>query len=84
VHRPKRIRPGCLDWLTVEPPDERLGHSIYIYLVNKARIERLAEERGHVTPFWSSAPQAAAGSGDEPEPEAEPGAYASPSAQTAP
>ena len=25
VHRPKRVAPGCLDWLTVEPPDARLG-----------------------------------------------------------
>jgi hypothetical protein len=54
VHRPKRIRPGCLDWLTVEPPDARLGYSIYLYQVNKPRIARLLEERGRVTPFWQS------------------------------
>ena len=56
VHRPKRIAPGCLDWLTVEPPDARLGYSIYLYQVNKARIERLREERGRVAPFWRSGP----------------------------
>jgi hypothetical protein len=55
VHRPKRTPPGCLDWLTVEEPDARLGFSIYLYLVNKARIERLVAERGRVRPFWSSA-----------------------------
>jgi 4-amino-4-deoxy-L-arabinose transferase-like glycosyltransferase len=56
VHRPRRIAPGCLDWLTVEAPDERLGHSIYIYLVTRARIARLVEARGRVQPFWASAP----------------------------
>jgi hypothetical protein len=54
VHRPKRIAPGCLDWLTVEPPDARLGYSIYLYQVNKARIERLVAARGTKTPFWRS------------------------------
>jgi hypothetical protein len=54
VHRPKRIRPGCLDWLTVEPPDARLGYSIYLYQVNKPRIARLIEARGRVEPFWRS------------------------------
>lgn len=63
VHRPKRTPPGCLDWLTVEEPDTRLGFSIYLYLVNKARIERLVAERGKVRPFWSSAQ--AAGPDDE-------------------
>ena len=56
VHRPKRVAPGCLDWLTVEPPDARLGYSIYIYQVNKPRIERLAAERTMATPFWRSGP----------------------------
>ena len=56
VHRPKRIAPGCLDWLTVEPPDARLGYSIYIYQVNKPRIERLAAARRTATPFWRSGP----------------------------
>jgi hypothetical protein len=56
VHRPKRTKPGCLDWLTVEPPDERLGYSIYIYQVNKARIARLLEERSRIAPFWKSGP----------------------------
>ncbi len=64
VHRPKRIAPGCLDWLTVEPPDARLGHSIYIYQVTRARIARLIAERGTIKPFFASAgrPQS---SGDE-------------------
>ena len=56
VHRPQRIAPGCLDWLTVEPPDERLGYSIYIYQVNKERIERLRAERATPAPFWRSGP----------------------------
>jgi hypothetical protein len=56
VHRPKRITPGCLDWLTVEPPDARLGYSIYLYQVNKARIERLVASGGTKTPFWRSGP----------------------------
>jgi hypothetical protein len=56
VHRPKRVAPGCLDWLTVEPPDARLGYSIYIYQVNKPRIERLAAARGTAEPFWRSGP----------------------------
>ncbi len=55
VHRPRRIAPGCLDWLTVEEPDERLGYSIYLYLVTRARIARLVAERDHVRPFWTSA-----------------------------
>jgi hypothetical protein len=56
VHRPKRVAPGCLDWLTVEPPDARLGYSIYIYQVNKPRIERLIAGRATATPFWRSGP----------------------------
>jgi hypothetical protein len=54
VHRPKRLPAGCLDWLTVEPPDERLGYSIYLYQVNKDRIERLAAERRSGAFFWRS------------------------------
>jgi hypothetical protein len=57
VHRPKRTPPGCLDWLTVEAPDARFGHSIYLYQVNKARIARLLAERGRVEPFWRSGPR---------------------------
>ena len=38
VHRPRRTDPGCLDWLTVEPPDERIGYSIYIYVVDRERL----------------------------------------------
>ena len=61
VHRPRRIEPGCLDWLTVEPPDERIGYSIYIYQVNKERLERLVAERGTLAPFWRSGAPPAAG-----------------------
>ena len=54
VHRPRRMDEGCLDWLTVEPPDERIGYSIYIYFVNKERMERLIAERGRIKPFAQS------------------------------
>ncbi len=56
VHRPKRTEAGCLDWLTVEPPDARIGHSIYFYQVTRARIERLVAERDSQRPFWRSGP----------------------------
>ena len=56
VHRPRRTDPGCLDWLTVEPPDERLGYSIYIYIVDRERLQRLVSERGTREPFWRSGP----------------------------
>ncbi len=53
VHRPKRVRPGCFDWLTQEEPDERIGYSIYIYRVDDARLERL--KHGVPGPaFWSA------------------------------
>ncbi len=54
VHRPRHIEAGCLDWLTVEPPDERLGYSIYIYQVNKERLDRLEAARNTDRPFWRS------------------------------
>jgi hypothetical protein len=54
VFRPKRLPRGCLDWLTVEPPDQTLGYSIYLYQVNKERIARLEKERGHEKPYWRS------------------------------
>jgi hypothetical protein len=54
VHRPRTVAPGCLDWLTVEPPDERIGHAIYIYRVDDARIARLREKRDTSVPFWRS------------------------------
>jgi hypothetical protein len=66
VHRPKRMRSGCLDWLTVEEPDARLGYSIYLYQVDKARIERLTNERGSIAPFWQT-PAAPELDDDEPE-----------------
>ncbi len=56
LHRPKRMPPGCLDWLTIEPPDARIGYSIYFYQVTKDRIERLAREQGKLKPFWHSEP----------------------------
>lgn len=56
VHRPRRIAPGCLDWLTVEPPDERIGYSIYIYIVRKDRLDRLRANRFTDRPFWRSGP----------------------------
>jgi hypothetical protein len=65
VHRPKGRPPGCLDWLTVEAPDARFGYSIYLYLVNKSRIERLQAERDHVRPFWRSAGAPPETAGDE-------------------
>jgi hypothetical protein len=40
----------------VEPPDDRLGYSIYLYVVDRARLARLADERGRITPFWRSGP----------------------------
>ena len=58
VHRPKRMQAGCLDWLTVEPPDARIGYSIYFYQVTKARIERLVAEREATKAFWRSGPLA--------------------------
>ena len=59
MHRPRRIDEGCLDWLTVEPPDDRLGYSIYLYTVDEGRAARLMSERGRVTPFWRSGPAGA-------------------------
>jgi hypothetical protein len=51
THRPYEMWRGCWDWLTVEPPDERVGYTIYVYRVDAARIERLRQKRGHVAPF---------------------------------
>lgn len=60
VHRPQfSLAPGCIDWLTLEPPDERLGYSIYLYRVDAARLERLRSERATRRPFWRSADDAA-------------------------
>lgn len=51
AHRPDWTPPGCLDWLTVAPPDERIGHSIYIYYVDRKRSSKLrAGDRGHGLP----------------------------------
>jgi hypothetical protein len=54
VHRPDWTPEGCLDWLTVEEPDERLGYSIYIYRVDQARIERLKAHGKGEKRFWRS------------------------------
>jgi hypothetical protein len=54
VHRPQfGLTPGCIDWLTAEPPDERLGYSIYLYFVDSSRIERL-RARSAAPVFWRS------------------------------
>ncbi len=37
IHRPQALAPGCLDWLTATPPDERIGYSIYVWHVDAAR-----------------------------------------------
>jgi len=57
VHRPKRVPPGCFDWLTVDPPDDRIGWSIYLYDVPPERLQRLKEQPPPVRPFWRSAPE---------------------------
>jgi len=58
VHRPQfGLTPGCIDWLTVEPPDARIGFSIYLYTVDAARIARLRAARATATPFWRSGPR---------------------------
>lgn len=67
VHRPKLTDPGCLDWLTVEPPDERIGHSIYIYYVDRERLERLKAERWTDRPFFRSGPPPNPRPGPSPE-----------------
>jgi dolichyl-phosphate-mannose-protein mannosyltransferase len=56
VHRPKRVPPGCFDWLTVDPPDDRIGWSIYLYNVPPARLKRLKELPPPAHPFWRSGP----------------------------
>lgn len=68
VHRPKRWEPGCLDWLTVEPPDEKLGWSIYIYRVDEERLARLAAKRDTPDPFWRSGPPPGSASSPGPRP----------------
>lgn len=37
------MKPTCLNWLVQEPPDERLGWSIYVWRVDEARAQRLAQ-----------------------------------------
>lgn len=54
VHRPQfGLTPGCVDWLTVEEPDVRLGHTIYIYIVDEQRLRRLSQPH-QGTVFWKS------------------------------
>jgi len=54
LHNPHPALRGCLDWLTREPPDERIGYSIYVYFVDAARIERLAHRTAK--PFLQTGP----------------------------
>ena len=54
VHRHGAVQAGCLDWLTLEPPDDRLGYSIYLYVVDKQRLLRLASQCEAARPFWRS------------------------------
>jgi hypothetical protein len=62
VHRPTlNLKPGCVDWLTVEEPDERIGYSIYVYRVNAERLLRLRKARNTMKPFWRSGPSPAPG-----------------------
>lgn len=49
-------RAGCLDWLTIEPPDLRIGATIYVYRVDERRLERLAEKRRAGHSPWLSDP----------------------------
>ena len=44
-----RTSPTCLDWLRADPPDERLGWSIYVWQVDEARATRL-DPRGEGRP----------------------------------
>ena len=54
VHRHGFVAAGCLDWLTLEPPDDRLGYSIYLYVVDKERLRRLRSTCATPRPFWRS------------------------------
>jgi hypothetical protein len=56
IYRHGAYPAGCLDWLTVEAPDERIGYSIYIYVVDKVRLERLKRLRYSNRPFFRSGP----------------------------
>jgi hypothetical protein len=68
VHRPQfSLAPGCIDWLTVEPPDARIGYSIYLYTVDAARLARLRAERATATPFWRSGPPFKSDPKDDPK-----------------
>lgn len=55
LHKPHPAMRGCLDWLTRDPPDNRLGYSIYIYYVDAARIKRLTEST-EAEPFLQTGP----------------------------
>jgi hypothetical protein len=46
---------GCFDWLTQEPPDEVLGHAIYIYRVDEKRRARLQRGPKSAPPFFEMA-----------------------------
>lgn len=68
VHRPKRVEPGCYDWLTVEPPDEKIGWSIYLWRVDEARLQRLMRWRAVERPFWRSGSPGTPAPPEPPEP----------------
>lgn len=56
LHKPHPAMRGCLDWLTKEAPDERIGYSIYVYYVDEQRIRRLANF-GDKEPFLQTGPK---------------------------
>lgn len=66
VHRPRRIEAGCLDWLTADAPDDRLGSTIYLYQVTRERARRLRRECRPPHPFWRSGPPPETCASDEP------------------
>jgi hypothetical protein len=66
VHRPRRIEAGCLDWLTADAPDDRIGSTIYLYQVTRDRARRLRRECRPPHPFWRSGPPPATCPSDEP------------------
>jgi hypothetical protein len=66
VHRPRRIEAGCLDWLTADPPDDRIGSTIYLYQVTRDRARRLRRECRPPHPFWRRGPPPETCPSDEP------------------
>jgi hypothetical protein len=58
IYRNRLLPKGCLDWLTLEPPDEHIGYSIYLYVVDKTRLQRLTASCAKEHPFWRSGKKA--------------------------